>query len=31
VLAEIFSDTDGPLTDAELALARQRLALAEQH
>jgi hypothetical protein len=29
VLAEIFTDTGGPLTDAELERARQRLALAE--
>jgi hypothetical protein len=30
VLAEIFRDTGGPPTDAELTRARQRLALAEQ-
>lgn len=30
VLAELFDDTGGPLTDQELAQARQRLALAEQ-
>lgn len=30
VLAELFDDTGGPLTEQELALARQRLALAEQ-
>ena len=31
VLAELFDETGGPLTDQELALARQRLALAERH
>ena len=31
VLAELFDKTGGPLTDQELALARQRLALAERH
>ncbi len=31
VLAELFDETGGPLTDPELALARQRLALAERH
>ncbi len=30
VLAELFDDTGGPLTEQELARARQRLALAEQ-
>ncbi len=30
VLAELFEDTGGPLTEQELARARQRLALAEQ-
>lgn len=30
VLAELFDDTGGPLTEHELAHARQRLALAEQ-
>lgn len=30
VLAELFDDTGGPLTDQELAQARQRLARAEQ-
>lgn len=30
VLAELFDDTGGPLTQQELAQARQRLALAEQ-
>jgi hypothetical protein len=30
VLAELFDDTGGPLTDEELSRARQRLALAEQ-
>lgn len=30
VLAELFDDTGGPLTEEELAQARQRLALAEQ-
>lgn len=30
VLAELFADTGGPLTEQELATARQRLALAEQ-
>lgn len=30
VLAELFEDTGGPLTEQELAQARQRLALAEQ-
>lgn len=30
VLAELFDDTGGPLTDQELAEARQRLALAEK-
>lgn len=30
VLAELFDDTGGPLTEQELAKARQRLALAEQ-
>ena len=30
VLAELFDDTGGPLTEHELAQARQRLALAEQ-
>lgn len=30
VLAELFDDTGGPLTEQELAQARQRLALAEQ-
>lgn len=29
VLAELFEDTGGPLTEQELAQARQRLALAE--
>lgn len=29
VLAELFDDTGGPLTEQELAQARQRLALAE--
>lgn len=29
VLAELFEDTGGPLTEQELARARQRLALAE--
>jgi hypothetical protein len=31
VLAELFDETGGPLTDQELARARQRLALAERH
>ena len=31
VLAELFDETGGPLSDQELALARQRLALAERH
>jgi cytochrome P450 len=31
VLAELFDETGGPLTDQELAQARERLALAEQH
>jgi len=31
VLAELFDATGGPLTDDELARARRRLALAEQH
>ena len=31
VLAELFADTGGPPTEEELAQARQRLALAEQH
>ncbi|MHB1446746.1 MAG: hypothetical protein ACYCZV_13975 [Acidimicrobiales bacterium] len=30
VLAQLFDETGGPLTDEELAQARQRLALAEQ-
>lgn len=30
VLAELFDDTGGPLTEQELAQARQRLAQAEQ-
>jgi len=30
VLAELFDDTGGPLTEQELVQARQRLALAEQ-
>jgi len=30
VLAELFEETGGPLTDQELAQARQRLAQAEQ-
>ena len=30
VLAELFDDTGGPLTERELATARQRLALAEE-
>ena len=30
VLAELFDDTGGPLTEQELAQARQRLILAEQ-
>jgi hypothetical protein len=30
VLAELFDETGGPLTEQELARARQRLALAEQ-
>lgn len=30
VLAELFDETGGPLTDEELSRARQRLALAEQ-
>lgn len=30
VLAEIFGETGGPLTDQELATTRQRLALAER-
>ena len=30
VLAELFDDTGGPLTEQELAQARQRLALAEE-
>ena len=30
VLAELFDDTGGPLTEPELAQARQRLAQAEQ-
>ena len=30
VLAEVFDDTGGPLTEQELAEARQRLALAEK-
>lgn len=30
VLAELFDDTGGPLTERELTQARQRLALAEQ-
>jgi len=30
VLAELFDDTGGPLTEHELADARERLALAEQ-
>lgn len=30
VLAELFDDTGGPVTDRELAEARKRLALAEQ-
>jgi hypothetical protein len=30
VLAELFEDTGGPLTEHELAQARERLALAEQ-
>ena len=31
VLAELFDETGGPLTEQELARARQRLALAERH
>jgi len=31
VLAALFEDTGGPLTEQELARARQRLALADQH
>ena len=31
VLAELFDETGGPLTDQELARARRRLALAERH
>jgi hypothetical protein len=31
VLAEFFDETGGPLTEQELARARHRLALAEQH
>jgi hypothetical protein len=31
VLAALFDETGGPLTDQELARARQRLALADQH
>ena len=31
VLAEMFDETGGPLTEQELATARQRLALAEQN
>jgi hypothetical protein len=30
VLAELFADTGGPLTEQELAQARQRLAVAER-
>ncbi|MHB8295638.1 MAG: hypothetical protein ACYDH5_13650 [Acidimicrobiales bacterium] len=30
VLAELFADTGGPVTEQELAQARRRLALAEQ-
>jgi hypothetical protein len=30
VLAELFDDTGGPLTEQELAQARQRLAIAER-
>ncbi|MHB8452294.1 MAG: hypothetical protein ACYDAQ_17860 [Mycobacteriales bacterium] len=30
VLAELFADTGGPLTEQELATARARLALAER-
>lgn len=30
VLAKLFDETGGPLTDEELSRARQRLALAEQ-
>jgi hypothetical protein len=30
VLAELFDDTGGPLSDQELARARQRLTVAEQ-
>ena len=30
VLAELFDETGGPVTDEELSRARQRLALAEQ-
>lgn len=30
VLAELFDDTGGPLTEEELAQARERLALTEQ-
>ena len=31
VLAALFDETGGPLTDQELARARQRLALADPH
>jgi hypothetical protein len=31
VLAEIFDETGGPVTEQELSRARHRLALAEQH
>jgi len=31
VLAALLDETGGPLTDQELARARQRLALADQH
>ena len=31
VLAELFDETGGPLTEHELAAARQRLALAQRH
>ncbi len=31
VLAELFDETGGPLTEQELAQARKRLALAERH
>lgn len=31
VLAGIFADTGGPLSDEEMERARQRLAVAEQH